>query len=252
MGYLLELRRQRSVPLEYDSPGQCRLYCWQGRTSDTYGKLPVDIDKYVKREQAADRKAYRAPIIAAQKEDEKKNRAAAPDPRIKALADRYGWNLEDLPAHASLPGYSKPRQIAHDLVGSYLNKGTLSEAQWELIEKLHSWQDEDDERAKKIAEKKAASDFVGTEGERFRNVDATLEFFKELEPTQWGTKTMYVFRTADSNRLTWFSTTWVRGADVDKLPQKVKLSFTVKKHQTYRDEKQTVINRAKVEFVKEG
>jgi hypothetical protein len=40
-------------------PGQCRLYCWQGRTAATFGRLPVDIDKYVKREQAADRKAYR-------------------------------------------------------------------------------------------------------------------------------------------------------------------------------------------------
>lgn len=40
-------------------PGQCRLYCFQGRTPDTFGKLPVPVDKYVKRAQAADRRAYR-------------------------------------------------------------------------------------------------------------------------------------------------------------------------------------------------
>jgi len=229
--------------------GRCRKYCWEGRTADTFGKLPVSIDKYVKREQAADRKAYRAPILEAQKKEEKNSRAKDADPRIKALADRYGWNLEDMPEHVTLPANNVPMGIAHDLVTSYLNKGELSEAQWSLItDKLPSWQDDIDAKAREIAEKKAASDFVGTEGERFKNVTATLEFFKELGETQWGTKTLYVFRDENGNRLTWFSTTWIRGLNIDKLPLSVQISFTVKKHETYRDEKQTIITRAKVEF----
>jgi hypothetical protein len=43
-------------------PGQCRLYCWQDRTPETYGKLPVLAETYVKREQASDRRAYRAAV----------------------------------------------------------------------------------------------------------------------------------------------------------------------------------------------
>ena len=241
-----------NYPSSMTPPGQCRLYCWQGRSAATYGKLPTDVEKYVKKQQAADRKAYRAPILAKLQEEEKSNRAANSDPRINALADRFGWNLEDLPSSASLPDASKPKYIARDIIGHYLQTGELTEAQWNLVtDKLPSWQDDVDAKAREIAEKKTASEFVGIEGERFRNVDATLEFFKELEPTQWGTSTLYVFRTADSNRLSWFSTSYVRGADVDKLPQNVKLSFTVKKHQVYRDEKQTIITRAKVELVKE-
>lgn len=39
--------------------GMCRLYCWQQRTPDTYGKLAREVETYVKAQQAADRKAYR-------------------------------------------------------------------------------------------------------------------------------------------------------------------------------------------------
>lgn len=57
-------------------PGRCRFYCWAwaidggppiGRLVDRepkyYGRRPVPIDKYVKRAQAADRRAYRDAII---------------------------------------------------------------------------------------------------------------------------------------------------------------------------------------------
>jgi hypothetical protein len=40
-------------------PGKCRLYCWQNRDEATYGKLPVEVERFVKRQQAADRKQYR-------------------------------------------------------------------------------------------------------------------------------------------------------------------------------------------------
>lgn len=53
--------------------GRCRLYCFQNRTPDTYGKLPVLVAKYVKREQASDRADYRARI---RYEQDAPNRAA--------------------------------------------------------------------------------------------------------------------------------------------------------------------------------
>lgn len=43
-------------------PGRCRFYCWEGRTPETYGKRPVELETYVKRAQAADRREYRAQV----------------------------------------------------------------------------------------------------------------------------------------------------------------------------------------------
>lgn len=42
--------------------GMCRLYCWNGRTKATYGKLAMPLEKFVKRAMANDRRDYRARI----------------------------------------------------------------------------------------------------------------------------------------------------------------------------------------------
>ena len=51
-----------NYPSSMIPPGKCRYYCWENRTPETYGKRPVEIGTYVKREQAADRRAYRAQV----------------------------------------------------------------------------------------------------------------------------------------------------------------------------------------------
>lgn len=43
-------------------PGMCRLYCWKDRTPETYGKLATPTDRYVKKQQAADRATYRQSV----------------------------------------------------------------------------------------------------------------------------------------------------------------------------------------------
>lgn len=47
-------------PSSMSPPGMCRFYCWKDRTPQTYGKRPVELEKFVKAAQADDRREYRA------------------------------------------------------------------------------------------------------------------------------------------------------------------------------------------------
>lgn len=72
-------------------PGRCRFYCWDGRTPDTYGKLPVAVEKFVKQAQAADRRAYRAKVqweLDAPKREEAARAEAARQEAIRAEEER--------------------------------------------------------------------------------------------------------------------------------------------------------------------
>jgi hypothetical protein len=51
-----------NYPSSMTPPGRCRFYCWQDRTPETYGKRPRLVEDFVKRAQAADRRAYRAQV----------------------------------------------------------------------------------------------------------------------------------------------------------------------------------------------
>jgi hypothetical protein len=64
-------------PSSMTPPGRCRFYCWENRTPETYGKRPVSVDVYVKREQAADRSEYRARIRFELERPEREAREAA-------------------------------------------------------------------------------------------------------------------------------------------------------------------------------
>lgn len=232
--------------------GQCRFYCWNNRTPETFGKLPILADKYVKAQQAADRRAYREPIMRAHRKAEVQKRSQQADPRIVKLAGSYGWDLANLPVSGSQLGdAAKPKYIARDIIDHYLQTGELSVDQWELVTtKLPSWQADLDEKARRIEEQKANSKHVGEIKERIRDMAAKLVYFRELEEGMYGRRFLYVFRTAEDDRLTWFSGATITGMDADKLPQDVTISFTVKKHDEYRGEKNTVVTRAKVELAR--
>jgi hypothetical protein len=79
-------------PSSMTPPGQCRLYCWDKKTPKTFGKLPYDADKYVKRAQAADRRAFRD---SAKFEAERPAReAAAAAAKLEAETLAYAEELE--------------------------------------------------------------------------------------------------------------------------------------------------------------
>jgi flavodoxin len=51
-----------NYPSSMSPPGKCRFYCWKDRTPATYGKLPVEVAKFVHAAQARDRADYRREV----------------------------------------------------------------------------------------------------------------------------------------------------------------------------------------------
>lgn len=88
-----------------------------------------------------------------------------------------------------------------------------------------------------------ASDYVGDEGKRFRDLEVTLTAAIALPPTEYGERVLLKFTDAFGNVLVWFT-----GAGVELAKgERVKLTATVKRHEEREGVKQTIISRAKVE-----
>lgn len=110
----------------------------------------------------------------------------------------------------------------------------------------------------KIAAEKAISQYVGQVGDK---IDATVTFVR----TAWfevpsfrgfGTDTMYVhtFKDSEGNKLVWKTSTNNCGKFDDngqwiafEEGQQIHLKGTIKDHSEYKDEKQTVLTRCKVQ-----
>lgn len=107
------------------------------------------------------------------------------------------------------------------------------------------------ERAARQAElerKRAASRYVGTIKERIE-FEATLDIvfdFQVEDPYDYNggmiTKYIYIFRDADDNAFKWITTVSINAEQGDK----VTLRGTVKAHEEYKGEQQTVLTRAKI------
>lgn len=151
-------------------PGMCRLYCWRGRTPETYGRLPHDVDAYVARAQRADRAAYRATVRA---QEAAQARAARELQQTEALTEAL-----------------------------------------------------------------TVSRHVGVPGERL-TVRLEVSFVSDRYEGQFGTFCIVRFRDDAGNVLTWFAS----GAFVPARGERGTFRFTVKKHETYRGEAQTLVTR---------
>lgn len=84
------------------------------------------------------------------------------------------------------------------------------------------------------------SDFVGKAGDRI-DFDAEVFFVRYLEG-MYGTTTLIKFRDDSGNLYTWFAS----GSKDIERGERYAVRGTVKKHEVFRDEKQTVINRCKL------
>lgn len=65
-----------NFPSSMHPPGRCRFYCWRSRTPETFGKIPVAVEKYVKRAQASDRREYREKVCWEMERPEREARQA--------------------------------------------------------------------------------------------------------------------------------------------------------------------------------
>lgn len=90
----------------------------------------------------------------------------------------------------------------------------------------------------------AASQYVGTVGERVRNVVATVEL-KKLCESDFGSSYLVKLRTAEGNLLSWFCSG--RGADDVRPGESVRITGTVKAHKEWNGAKETQLSRCKIE-----
>lgn len=84
------------------------------------------------------------------------------------------------------------------------------------------------------------SNWIGQPKERLQDI-AKVIFKKEIE-TLYGVSTIVKFVTIDGNLLTWFAS----NPPELELQQEYNIKFTVKKHDEYNNQKQTLVNRVKV------
>jgi hypothetical protein len=84
---------------------------------------------------------------------------------------------------------------------------------------------------------KSNSKHVGSVGERLKGLEVTVTFVKQFE-SEWGISTLHKFVDAEGNIFTWFSS-----SKVLELGNKYRMNAGIKKHEEYKEEKQTVLTR---------
>jgi len=89
---------------------------------------------------------------------------------------------------------------------------------------------------------RAESNWIGSEGQKVENIEATLSYQNEIE-SQYGITYLYKFVDNIGNVLTWFSS---RNMFIENGDNLTILKATVKKHDIYNNVKQTIITRAKL------
>jgi len=108
----------------------------------------------------------------------------------------------------------------------------------------------DREMAKRAKEALAAeragnssSKFLGETGERLRDIEATLThtWSSDYDDSPYGPRVMNKFETPEGNVIVWWT-----GREAAEKGDKVLLTGTVKKHDTYKGTKQTILTRCKV------
>ena len=103
-------------------------------------------------------------------------------------------------------------------------------------EKLAELTAANDAKAKAIANAKAASNFIGEVGDRL-DFQGTARLVWKGD-NQWGTTYIYLIKTQDGNTIKYMGKWLGQG---ESFP--ISFKATVKKHEEYNGEKQTVVNR---------
>ena len=118
--------------------------------------------------------------------------------------------------------------------------GNLSEKQTDVVRKALARAKDNyarkDELKAKWAEQSAKRKHVGEVGDKKFFVDGTISFVRSFEG-KWGITYLTLIRDADDNTIKYM------GKHVGEKGQKITMTATVKAHEEYNGEKQTVVNR---------
>lgn len=228
-----------TYPSSMAPSGMCRLYCRQDRPEGFYGKEAVPVDRYVARQQAADRReakrqraweAGEAARAAAKRAAD--DRAANPDPRLEAICAAHGCSVAEVVARATeADEYAPPMRFYEDIVMRWVAKGELTERQWEAVLSTT-------ESVRNANAVKGNSSFVGEVGQRL-DFEAGIEGVRHMEG-DFGTTSLVRMRDEAGNCFVWFAS----GYKTYEEGERFKVRATIKKHNVFNEEKQTVISRA--------
>ena len=102
---------------------------------------------------------------------------------------------------------------------------------------------EREERDRAAAERRAnrVSGFIGEKGEKIDGLEATVTGTRSWEG-EWGTTTLVSLRSADGHTVKWFAS----GGKEYEAGTKVTVKATIKGHDNYDGDDQTIITRAKL------
>lgn len=237
-----------AYPSSMIPPGQCRFYCWaKGKDfmdrpipkdagDPTYGRRPVLVEKYVRREQAADRSAYRGWVEAQAAEYEQAIRRAAQDQQVAEYLAGQPQVAADL---AVVNG-----RFGESLRASLQQHGSLTERQVEAL-------------ATAAARERDPGAHWGTVGKR-DDVTVTVERVIEVGATRYGyhlqRRFLVAMRTVDGAALVWFTTDPYGLATYDREDDKMlaaggrfTIRATVKDHGEYNGKPQTTVTRVTVQ-----
>ena len=112
------------------------------------------------------------------------------------------------------------------------------------------------EREARLAEERAASEFVGSVGDK---ITVEVTFSREVSfDTQFGTQYIYFFKDEAGNTLVWKTSAmlWINDLDENgnnifiRKGDKIRFTATIKEHSEYKGEKQTMLQRVrKIELI---
>lgn len=112
-----------------------------------------------------------------------------------------------------------------------------------LVSAYGAWKKATTDDVAKEKAVKVPSEFMGTEGQKGLVVDQATVLFTRTLNGEYGPTTLITFKTPEGNLLKWFAS----GALENDFPVggTFALRGTVKKHETYNGDKQTVLTRVK-------
>ena len=215
---------------------------WHIGSEDEYNKLIAERDERIRIRSEKIEAAKSHPEVKALLADVDSLSAELMDLRDQCQNSKIRW-----------PEWASPTATKHNeytTAKSYIVKLT------EIKEKIEAaFQDEGEDllrkcqevqeaKAKKEAEdeaKRANQKYIGTVGEKV-NLEVTITHIHDYK-SQWGAGSIFFMETLDGDRVNWFTSSSPDGMEKNKI---VRIVATIKKHEEYKNNKQTVVTRVKL------